>query len=124
MGESAIQALEVAAQVFLAAPNLVTPEQRRQAENVFHEFRSTKNPYQLCREILETSGSEYVLFEAASLIKTALIKEWELLSEPDTISLRQYMLEYLLNRDTPPFLKEKLIQVTFKFMHLKIEYVL
>lgn len=90
---------------------MVTSEQRHQAESVFMEFRSTKNPYQLCREILEKSTSDYVLFEAAGLIKTALIREWSLLSDNDIISLREYLLSYLMSKDTPPFLREKLLQV-------------
>ncbi|CAG4930561.1 unnamed protein product [Colias eurytheme] len=110
MDNTAIQTLEAAAQMLMAPPNLVSSEQRHQAESVFLEFRSTKNPYQLCRELLEKSTSDYVLFEAAGLIKSALIREWNLLSENDISSLREYLLNYLLRKDTPPFLKEKLLQ--------------
>ncbi|XP_052740904.1 exportin-4 [Bicyclus anynana] len=110
MENSAVNTLEAAAQVLMAPPNLVSSEQRHQAESVFLEFRSTKNPYQLCREILEKSSSDYVLFEAASLIKTALIREWNLLSADDITSLREYLLSYLLRKEAPPFLKEKLLQ--------------
>lgn len=89
----------------------MSSEQRHQAESVFLEFRSTKNPYQLCREILEKSSSDYVLFEAAGLLKAALIREWSLLSENDISSLREYLLNYLLRKEAPPFLREKLLQV-------------
>ncbi|XP_014359373.2 exportin-4 [Papilio machaon] len=110
MSDSAIQTLEAAAQILMAPPNLVTPEQRHQAESVFLEFRTTKNPYQLCREILEKSTSEYVLFEAAGLIKAGLIREWSLLSKEDTSSIREYLLNYLLRKENPPFVKERLLQ--------------
>ncbi|GBP43484.1 Exportin-4, partial [Eumeta japonica] len=110
MDVSAIQTLEAAAQMLMAPPNVVTSEQRHQAESVFLEFRSTKNPYQLCREILEKSSSNYVLFEAAGLLKAALIREWRLLSQEDILSLREYLLNYLLRKDNPPFLREKLLQ--------------
>lgn len=110
MNNSAIQTLEAAAQMLMAPPNMVSSEQRHQAESVFLEFRSTKNPYQLCREILEKSSSDYVLFEAAGLLKSALIREWNLLSQSDISSLRQYLLTYLLTKDTPGFLREKLLQ--------------
>ncbi|XP_063622349.1 exportin-4-like [Cydia splendana] len=110
MDNGPIQTLETAAQMLMAPPTLVTSEQRHQAESVFLEFRSTKNPYQLCREILEKSRTDYVLFEAAGLLKTALIREWTLLSESDISSLREYLLNYLLRQDTPPFLREKLLQ--------------
>ncbi|XP_075975380.1 exportin-4-like [Anticarsia gemmatalis] len=110
MDNSAIQTLEAAAQMLMAPPNMVSSEQRHQAESVFLEFRSTKNPYQLCREILEKSSSDYVLFEAAGLLKSALIREWNLLSESDISSLREYLLTYLLRKEAPPFLREKLLQ--------------
>ncbi|XP_022828362.1 exportin-4-like [Spodoptera litura] len=110
MDNSAIQTLEAAAQMLMAPPQMVTSEQRHQAESVFLEFRSTKNPYQLCREILEKSTSDYVLFEAAGLLKAALIREWTLLTENDVSSLREYLLSYLLRKEAPPFLREKLLQ--------------
>ncbi|KAJ8716736.1 hypothetical protein PYW07_003363 [Mythimna separata] len=110
MDNPAIQTLEAAAQMLMAPPQMVTSEQRHQAESVFLEFRSTKNPYQLCREILEKSSSDYVLFEAAGLLKAALIREWSLLSENDISSLREYLLNYLLRKEAPPFLREKLLQ--------------
>lgn len=99
---------------------MVTSEQRHQAESVFLEFQSTKNPYQLCREILEKSNADFVVFEAASLLKSALIREWSLLSESDISSLREYLLNYLLRREAPPFLREKLLQVCCKFKVLCI----
>lgn len=101
---------------------MVTSEQRHQAESVFLEFRSTKNPYQLCREILEKSSSDYVLFEAAGLLKAALIREWTLLTESDVSSLREYLLTYLLRKEAPPFLREKLLQVIFYLSHIQISY--
>ncbi|CAK1585539.1 unnamed protein product [Parnassius mnemosyne] len=110
MNDSAIQILEAAAQILMAPPNLVTSEQRHQAESVFLEFRTTKNPYELCRDILEKSTSDYVLFEAAGLIKSGLIREWSLLSKEDTCSIREYLLNYLLKKENPPFLKERLLQ--------------
>jgi len=41
--------LERAAAILLAAPNLVTPEQRSSAEAVFLEFRKTREPFGLCK---------------------------------------------------------------------------
>ncbi|CAK1555188.1 unnamed protein product [Leptosia nina] len=108
--DNSIQTLEAAAQMLMAPPNLVTSEQRHHAERVFMELRSTKNPYQLCREVLEKSSSDYVLFEAAGLLKTALIREWNLLNENDISSLREYLLNYLMRKEPPLFLREKLLQ--------------
>ncbi|XP_026733701.1 exportin-4-like [Trichoplusia ni] len=110
MEYTALQTLEAAGVMLMAPPNLVTSEQRHQAEAIFLQFRSTKNPYQLCRDILEKSTSDYVLFEAAGLLKAALIREWSLLSPNDIYSLREYLLAYLLRREAPSFLREKLLQ--------------
>ncbi|XP_053997793.1 exportin-4-like [Hylaeus anthracinus] len=98
MAEHLINELEKAAQIILAPPNLISTEQRRPAEEVFLNFRKTKFPYQLCRQILETNTSEYILFEAAGLIKIALIREWPVLPEGDITSLKQYLFHYVINK--------------------------
>lgn len=90
----------------------MTSEQRHHAESVFLEFRNTKKPYEMCRELLEKSSSDYVLFEAASLLKSGLVREWNILSPSDISSLREYLLSYLLRKNAAPFLREKLLQVS------------
>jgi hypothetical protein len=55
---------------------------------------------------------DYVLFEAAGLIKEALIRDWSLLQESDILSLRQYLLDYVLNHlSLAPFVRERILQV-------------
>ena len=55
---------------------------------------------------------DYVLFEAAGLIKEALIRDWSLLQESDILSLRQYLLEYVLNHlSLASFVRERILQV-------------
>lgn len=75
-------------------------------------FQKSKTPYVLCRQILETSQVHYVLFEAAEVLKSALIREWSFLQESDLLSLRQYLMQYVSVRsDLPFFVKERILQV-------------
>jgi hypothetical protein len=60
----------------------------------------------------ETSLVPYVLFEAAGLLKDALIREWSFLQEPDLISLRQYLLQYIIQKQLQPFVRERILQVS------------
>lgn len=96
---------------FQAPPNVVTNEQRRAAEGVILNFRKSKSPYAICREILENSEVQYIMFEAAELLKSALIREWSFLRSSDIVSLQQYLMHYIMNRSTQPFVQEKLLQV-------------
>ncbi|XP_076634880.1 exportin-4 [Colletes latitarsis] len=112
MAEQLINELEKVARVILAPPNLISPEQRRSAEEFFLNFRKTKFPYGLCRQILETNTNDYILFEAAGLIKIALIREWTLLPIEDISSLKQYLFHYVINKPyLAPYVKGCILQI-------------
>ncbi|KAG7189043.1 hypothetical protein KM043_008634 [Ampulex compressa] len=112
MAENVMRELEEAARVVLAPPNLISPEQRQTAEAVFLNFRKTKSPYYLCRQILETSTTDYILFEVAGLLKTALIQEWSTLPYTDIIALREYILHYVISKpNLAPYVRSHMLQV-------------
>jgi hypothetical protein len=104
--------IESAAQILLGPPGLVTPEQRHAAETIFLNFRKSKCPYQMCKELLDTCKNDYVLFEAGSLIKDALIREWRELPLEVVRDVRQYLLQYVVSRlDLANFVRERIVQV-------------
>ncbi|XP_072386628.1 exportin-4-like isoform X1 [Diabrotica undecimpunctata] len=111
MNDNIISELEKAAEIIMAPPNVISNEQRRLAESIFLDFRKSKSPYGLCRDILEKSQNPYVLFEAAEVLKVAIIREWSFLFENDKTSLRQYLFQYITTRNLPPFVRDRILQV-------------
>uniref|UniRef100_A0A182N2V3 Exportin-4 n=1 Tax=Anopheles dirus TaxID=7168 RepID=A0A182N2V3_9DIPT len=111
MDETYLKNLETAAHIIMAPPNSITNQQRQESESIFTSFRKTKTPYALCQAILEKSMVDLVLFEAADVLKKAVVGEWKFIAEQDRASLRQYLLNYVIQRDVPVFIRDKLLQV-------------
>ena len=63
------------------------------------------------QELLETSKSDYVLFEASGLIKDALIREWNDIPANDIQGMRSYLLQYVINNPaSSSFVRERIVQ--------------
>lgn len=60
---------------------------------------------------MESCHNTYVQFEAADLLKNAIIREWSFLQESDIQSLRQYLMHYIVGRECPAFVQDRLLQV-------------
>lgn len=65
----------------------------------------------MCQQILEKSTVDMLLFEAADVIRRAIVVEWNELQEQDRMSLRQYLMNYVLHRQMQSCVREKMLQV-------------
>ena len=104
--------LEAAAQDLLAPPSLVTSERRHLAEKVFLDFQKSDSLIPICRYALDKSSNDYVLFQAASGIKQAVLRDWSLMEGSDIEVLRSDLLAYVTRKaGLAPFTREQILQV-------------
>lgn len=51
------------------------------------------------------------MFEAAEVMKAAVIREWSFLLNSDKISLQQYLFQYVTSRNLPSFVRDRILQI-------------
>ena len=91
---------------------MVSNDVRLVSENMIMSFRKTKSPYAMCQHILNTTRNDYLMFEAAGLLKNALITEWDSLADSESLALRQYLINFAMSReDTQQYVRERVLQV-------------
>lgn len=106
-----LQQLETCAQMIMASPDQVSASDRNSAQEVFLNFQKTKNPFDLCRDILENSSNQFVLFQAGCCLKNGVIRDWGQLSEVQARSLFSYLFEFVNRRPVEQFVIEELMLV-------------
>ncbi|CAL8072641.1 unnamed protein product [Calicophoron daubneyi] len=79
--DSIIAELEQAAAVQATASRA---EERKNAEDKILQFRSYKEPYDLCALILTKSSNDYLLYEAGRCLSCAVVTEWDSVFAPST----------------------------------------
>jgi len=61
---------------------------------------------------LESNTIDYVLFEVAGLMRTAIIREWSYLSLSDMYMLIEYLQDYIRTKvNLTPYVRAKMLQV-------------
>jgi len=62
--------------------------------------------------VTDSSYSDLVLFEAAGLLKDALIREWKSISEEDLANLKTYLLNFVVKKmSLSAFVRERILLV-------------
>uniref|UniRef100_F6WCM9 Exportin-4 n=1 Tax=Ciona intestinalis TaxID=7719 RepID=F6WCM9_CIOIN len=98
MSSDLVEKLEAATHASLAPPNLVSPEQRREAEEFLLSFRRSKVSFNVCWEILDKSSSPSVQYHAAATMKESVIRDWETMDDSTRLSVQQFILNFLTQR--------------------------
>ncbi|CAG2100589.1 unnamed protein product [Medioppia subpectinata] len=111
MNDNIVKQLESCAQMLLAPPECVSQDQRNGAQQVFIEFQKTKCPFDLCRDILESSGVAFVQFQTGCCLKNGVIRDWNCLSEDQRKILLKYLNQYVNSRQLEAYVCEQLLLV-------------
>lgn len=88
---------------------MVSNEDRTKAQDIFLQFQHTKGPFDLCREILETSTNNFVLYQVGGCLKNAIVREWDTFNPEKATALFVYLFEYVNHKPTERYVVEQLM---------------
>lgn len=89
----------------------MTAKDRNSAQEIFLNFQKTKNPFELCRELLEKTSNPFVLFQTGCCLKNGVIRDWALLNQGQGRALFTYLFDYINRRQVEQFVTEELMLV-------------
>ncbi|CAB3406848.1 unnamed protein product [Caenorhabditis bovis] len=89
--------LERAAETLLAPPNLVSAEDRKQADLYFEEFKRNVTIND-CIMLLQQSSNSFVLFQIGQTIGDILLRDWSLVNGEDVQTAYKKLLEFVATR--------------------------
>ncbi|CAD6191350.1 unnamed protein product [Caenorhabditis auriculariae] len=94
-----ISTLERAAGTLLAPPNLVSADERRQAENYFQDLKKSISMEE-AMHILHQTENSFVLFEMAQAVGELTLRDWSLLDPQVVEATYKTLLEFVAARET------------------------
>ncbi|KAJ6225065.1 hypothetical protein RDWZM_003610 [Blomia tropicalis] len=107
-----LQQLETCAQIIMAPPDKVTMNDRNRAQDVFLNFQQKNNPFDLCRELMEMTSNQVVLFQVGSCLKHGVIRDWDLLKLEQGKALFTFLFEYTNQRQLEQYVIEEFMLVS------------
>ncbi|KAF7489623.1 Exportin-4 [Sarcoptes scabiei] len=106
-----LQQLEAFAQIMMGSPDQVSNADRTKAEEMFLNFQRTKNPFNLCQELMQITKNSIVLYHVGACLKNGVIREWST-NEPEKFAaLFNELFDYINNNQLDHFVIEEFMLV-------------
>ncbi|KIH53351.1 hypothetical protein ANCDUO_16525 [Ancylostoma duodenale] len=90
--------LERAAETLLGPPNLVSPESRREAEQLFHNIKQELT-IETAGQVIRNTKNQCVLFQIAQMTGEIVLRDWVLLSREQIVHTYKMLLEFVAQRE-------------------------
>ncbi|RCN51186.1 hypothetical protein ANCCAN_02755 [Ancylostoma caninum] len=90
--------LERAAETLLGPPNLVSPESRREAEQLFHNIKQELT-IETAGQVIRNTKNQCVLFQIAQMTGEIVLRDWVLLSKEQIVHTYKMLLEFVAQRE-------------------------